>query len=312
MKIVYDIILLILLFNISLQAVESDIVTSLPDYSYRGRLYSGYLDVSTTKHFHYMFNLAHEDPDHKPLVVWFNGGPGCSSLDGWSAEHGPMQLDENGNFKINQYSWNRAANMLYIESPGDVGFSYIDSKLDYELKINDDIAAEDNLKAVLNFFTKFPSFKGRDFYISGESYAGIYVPMLAYKVINYNKGVPESQKINLKGIIVGNGIADWKYDTTNAMIDFIFTHHLTSYESRMEFNKYCKLEYDEAKCNSIGEEMNSCLENVNIYDYLRECETPKTKNGDIDYFSNYFLKAPWAFPNLKKETRNVEKKTKRK
>ena len=115
MKFIYCLLLFSLLLNISLQAVESDIVNSLPDYSYKGRLYSGYLSASPVKQFHYMFNIAHEDPDHKPLVLWFNGGPGCSSLDGWSSEHGPMQMDEEGNFQLNEYSWNRAANMLYIE-----------------------------------------------------------------------------------------------------------------------------------------------------------------------------------------------------
>ena len=107
----------------------------------------------------------------------------------------PMQLDDDGNFNLNEYSWHRAANMIYLESPGDVGYSYIDSKLNYELEINDDIASQDNLNALLNFFKRFPSFKGRDFYINGESYAGIYVPTLAYRIIEYNKGVVESKKL---------------------------------------------------------------------------------------------------------------------
>ena len=233
---------LIIISLISINSlIDADIVKSLPNYSYRGRLYSGYLSVSTTKQFHYMFNLAHQDWENKPLVLWLNGGPGCSSLDGWSAENGPMQMDANGNFSLNEYSWHKAANMLYIESPGDVGFSYIDSKLDYELEINDDIAAEDNFKALLDFFSKFPTFKGKDFYISGESYAGIYVPMLAYKIINYNKDAKSSAKINLKGILVGNGVADWNYDTENAMIDFAFSHHLTSYAIRNKAKRNEKL-----------------------------------------------------------------------
>ena len=216
-------------------------------------------------------------------------------------------MNENGNYTINEYSWNRAANMLYIESPGDVGFSYIDSKLDYELAINDDIAAKDNLNALLDFFKRFPSFKGRDFYISGESYAGIYVPMLAYQVIMYNKGVSENNKINLKGILVGNGVADWNYDTTNAMMDFAFTHHLTSYELRMDYNKYC-IEYFPGKCEEILYKIEDLLENVNVYDYLRECETPTTENGEINYFSSYFLKAPWAFKNLKQKQKMMKNK----
>lgn len=155
MKSMIYLIFIFLLINFSLQTAEDDIVKTLPDYSYKGRLYSGYLEAGPVKQFHYMFNLAHEDPEHKPLVLWFNGGPGCSSLDGWSSEHGPMQMDDFGNFTLNEYSWHRAANMLYVESPGGVGFSYIDSKLDYDLEINDDIAAKDNLNALLSFFKNF-------------------------------------------------------------------------------------------------------------------------------------------------------------
>ena len=289
-------------------SVESDIVKSLPNYAYHGRLYSGYLSVSNTKQFHCMFNLAHEDWEHKPLVLWLNGGPGCSSLDGWSAENGPMQMDEKGNFVMNEYSWHRAANMLYIESPGDVGFSYIDSKLDYELEINDDIAAEDNFKALQDFFKKFPTFKGKDFYISGESYAGIYVPMLANKIILYNKDAISSNKINLKGILVGNGVADWNYDTNNAMIDFAFTHHLTSYEHRLEYNKFCILNYNQTKCDELVEKLNGWLKNINVYDYLQKCETPTNEYGDNDYFSSYYLKSPWAFPNLKQKQKEQKEK----
>ena len=72
-----------------------------------------------------MFNSAYEDADHKPLLLWLNGGPGCSSLDGWANEHGPMQFKDDGKFYLNEFSWNRAANVIYLESPGDVGFSFL-------------------------------------------------------------------------------------------------------------------------------------------------------------------------------------------
>jgi carboxypeptidase C (cathepsin A) len=83
-------------------------------------------------------------------------------------------------FHKNPYSWNREANMLYIESPAGVGFSYCG-----ELggcNFTDDSSASDNLDAVLGWYAKFPEFKTNDLYISGESYAGIYVPYLAYEI----------------------------------------------------------------------------------------------------------------------------------
>ena len=217
-----------------------------------------------------------------------NGGLGCSSLDGWANEHGPIQLGTDGNFHINEYSWNRAANMIYLESPGDIGFSYIDSQLDYELYINDDYASKDSLQALLSFFKKFPTKKNKDFYISGESYGGIYVPKLAYNVIQYNKNLPVTQKINLKGILVGNDVADWNYDTTLATYDFAFTYHLYSYETRMDYNKYCIMEPDFTKCFEVWDTIEQNLDGINIYDYLRECAIPQTKNGEIYYNSKYY------------------------
>lgn len=309
MKFSYTKILSLFLILLNIVAAEpaGDLVKNLPDYSYRGRLYSGYLSAGPRKQFHYMFHYANEDYENKPLVLWLNGGPGCSSLDGWSSEHGPMQLDDDGVYHMNEYSWNRAANMLYLESPGGVGFSYIDSQLDYDKEINDDIAAQDNLNALLDFFNKFSGFKGKDFYVSGESYGGIYVPTLAYNIIMHNKGVPESQKINLKGILVGNGVADWNFDVSKARIDFAFSHHLYSYETRLDYNRYCVIDIDKKKCSEISDEMNKNLENINIYDYLRECQLPTTEDGQIDYFSNYFKKAPWAFKDLKQKQENMKK-----
>ena len=132
--------------------------------------------------------------------------------------------------------------------------------------------------------------------------------MLANKIILYNKDAISSAKINLKGILVGNGVADWNYDTNNAMIDFAFTHHLTSYEHRLEYNKYCILNYNQTKCDELVEKLNGWLKNINVYDYLQKCETPTNEYGDNDYFSSYYLKSPWAFPNLKQKQKEQKEK----
>ena len=305
---ILTLILYLFLFQSIKSLIDADEVKSIPDYSYKGKLYSGYLDVSDVKKFHYMFNYAHEDYENKPLVLWLNGGPGCSSLDGWANEHGPMQLDEEGKFKLNEYSWNRVANMIYLESPGDVGFSYIDSKLEQDLFIDDKVAAEDNLKALINFFEKFPSMKNKDFYISGESYGGIYVPMLAYNIIEYNKNKVESEKIKLKGILVGNGVTDWNYDATISTYDFIFTHHLTSYENKLDFNKYCLINetYNSQKCDEIINIIEKDINGINIYDYLRECKTPQNLKSESYSNSKYYQYARWFFKRKKKNNLDLE------
>lgn len=71
--------------------------------------------------------------------------------------------------------------MLYLESPVGVGFSYADTPQDYVT--NDDVSSQDNLKALMAFFNLYPKFRGHKFFISGESYGGIYVPTLAEAVM---------------------------------------------------------------------------------------------------------------------------------
>jgi carboxypeptidase C (cathepsin A) len=86
--------------------------------------YSGYLTASPTKKLHHVFVTSLSDPDNDPVVVWFNGGPGCSSLLALFQEHGPFVIDDGEYYiKPNPEPWNKRANILYIESPAGVGFS---------------------------------------------------------------------------------------------------------------------------------------------------------------------------------------------
>ncbi len=72
-----------------------------------------------------MFTESMSDPSKDPVLIWFNGGPGCSSLLGFFQENGPWVVDDdNGTIYANPFPWNKAANVLYLESPIGVGFSY--------------------------------------------------------------------------------------------------------------------------------------------------------------------------------------------
>ena len=107
-------------------ADEADRVLSMPDMATFDTypVYSGYLNVDEYKSLHYMFIESQNDPANDPVIIWFNGGPGCSSMLGFTQEHGPYKLDSGTDFWTeNEWSWNKEANMLYIESPAGVGFS---------------------------------------------------------------------------------------------------------------------------------------------------------------------------------------------
>lgn len=163
-------------------ARDKDLVTSLPDVvsPLSSAWYSGYLEISEAKSLHYVF-VTSTSPDAKndPVVVWFNGGPGCSSLLALFSEHGPYVFDDNQFvIKPNPEPWNKRANVLYIESPAGVGFSI--GKTDEDIAHNDMSQSIDAYFAIQQFFIDYAEYLPNKLFISGESYGGIYVPYLAW------------------------------------------------------------------------------------------------------------------------------------
>ncbi|KAI9088604.1 hypothetical protein K1719_029718 [Acacia pycnantha] len=175
---------------------EEDEIHSLPGQPpAEFRQYGGYITVDdeNQRALFYYFVEAEGDYMSKPLVLWLEGGPGTSSLGaGAFVEHGPFKLRENALVK-NDYSWNKDANMLYLESPAGVGFSYSSNQSFYGF-VNDEITARDNLVFLQRWFNKFPEYKNNFFFIAGESYGGHFVPQLA-QLITHTK-----TQFNLKGI----------------------------------------------------------------------------------------------------------------
>ena len=157
-------------------------VLGLPECDYlTSDMYSGYLTVTPTKRLHYVFVTSQSDPQNDPLMIWFNGGPGCSSLIGLFQEHGPFIIDDGEyHIKSNPHPWNERANVLYIESPAGVGYSI--GELPNDRVHNDMSTSKDAFAALQDFFSGFPEWLNNDLYVTGESYAGIYAPYLAWQI----------------------------------------------------------------------------------------------------------------------------------
>ncbi|XP_028960929.1 serine carboxypeptidase-like 40 isoform X2 [Malus domestica] len=166
--------------------------------------YGGYVtvDKKAGRAMFYYLVEAEQAKDSSPLLLWLNGGPGCSSLAyGAMLELGPFRIHSDGKTLYrNRFSWNHAANVLFLESPAGVGFSYSNRTSDYDAS-GDRNTAADNYVFLVNWLERFPEYKGREFYISGESYAGHYVPQLAHTILYHNKRANKTI-INLKGIII--------------------------------------------------------------------------------------------------------------
>ena len=188
-----------------------DQVVEMPGLHWRPNFnhFSGYLNLKDTHKFiHYWLVEAEASPETAPLVFWTNGGPGCSGLIGFMTEQGPFRPDADGNIQPNTYAWNKIANMVFLEQPVGVGFSYSENSDDY--RIGDDQAAQDNLATILAFFDKFPHFNHTALYITSESYGGHYMPTWADAIINFNDAQTYSQdRINFKGFAVGNPYTDY-------------------------------------------------------------------------------------------------------
>ncbi|XP_018611419.1 lysosomal protective protein isoform X1 [Scleropages formosus] len=264
------------------------------------RQYSGYLNVAGNKHLHYWFVESQGDPGTDPVVLWLNGGPGCSSLDGFLTEHGPFLVQDDGvSLAYNPYSWNMIANMLYLESPAGVGFSYSDEK---KYATNDTEVSMNNYLALKEFFRLFPEYSKNEFYITGESYGGIYVPTLAERVM-------EDSSINLQGIAVGNGLSSYELND-NSLVYFAYYHGLFGSSLWMDLQSYCCKDVNcdfysnkNPNCSkSLGEVQNILYASgLNIYNLYAPCaggvKSRVSYNEDhlvIHDLGNIFTQHPWT------------------
>lgn len=160
--------------------------------------------------------------------------------------------------------------MIYLDSPAGVGFSYSTNESDY---ITGDLkTASDSHIFLLKWFELYPEYQTNPFFISGESYAGIYVPTLSYEVAN---GIDAGVKpiLNLKGYLVGNGVSDDLYDG-NALVPFAHGMGLISDELFEAVNSECNGIYynpTSQNCENKLAKVDAAINDLNIYDILEPC-----------------------------------------
>ncbi|KAK2992953.1 hypothetical protein RJ640_007335 [Escallonia rubra] len=270
---------------------ELDRITALPGQPpVPFAQFSGYVTVNEQhgRALFYWLTEAATSPEKKPLVLWLNGGPGCSSVAyGASEEIGPFRINKTASsLYLNKYSWNREANILFLESPAGVGFSYTNTSSDLS-DSGDKRTAEDALVFLIGWLSRFPQYKNRDFYISGESYAGHYVPQLAKKIHDYNK-VFSHPIINLKGFMVGNAVTDNYYDSIGT-VAYWWSHSMISDKTYKSILNSCNFteEKSSQKCDdAVSYAMNhefGAIDQYSIY-------TPFCKATQNDTFQSLRLK----------------------
>ncbi|KAL4203586.1 hypothetical protein AMTRI_Chr01g104670 [Amborella trichopoda] len=293
---------------------QDEIVGGLPGQpeGVNFKQYAGYVTVDDQARralFYYLTEADGADPSTKPLLLWLNGGPGCSSL-GYGAmeELGPFRVYSDGKTLYkNRYAWNRAANVLFLESPAGVGFSYSNTTSDYELS-GDSRTASDAYTFLINWFERFPEYKNRDFYISGESYAGHYVPQLAYQVLSHNQKAGKTI-INLKGIAIGNAVINDETDGPG-MYDYFWNHAFISDETIGAIHKYCDFSPNATsqnqQCHDAAREADKNVNPIDIYNiYAPLCNfsgfTHKPhKRVEFDPCTDYYVDNYLNLPEVQK------------
>ncbi|KAF0697753.1 Aste57867_11585 [Aphanomyces stellatus] len=226
-------------------------IEDLPNYrdphpiSFRN--FAGHLALpSNGQKMFYWFVESQSSPEDDPLVMWLNGGPGCSSLGGFFTELGPFVVESDLTVKLNPYAWNRKANVVFLESPAGVGFSQpVLNATDY----NDDVTTDRIREFLGQFLAAFPTLHDRPFYVTGESYAGVYVPYLVDTLLR-----APVDGLALRGLAVGNPYTDANIDG-NAYMDYFYAHALISMENYDDMVAKCETEigrcmFTQANCSA--------------------------------------------------------------
>lgn len=201
--------------------------------------YSGYADVDKDQHMFFWFFEAREvDPLEAPLTIWISGGPGASSINELFQHLGPCFVDYSGNAYNNPHSWSTFSNILFVDQPNQVGFSYSvpvpaymndDGHIipvsnnscpsgtedscgtwslpDVQLTANSTVNAAPNMwKTLQGFLGAFPQYAGNGLHLNSESYGGHYGPVFSQYFEEQNAAnISGTTEIKMESLMVGNG-----------------------------------------------------------------------------------------------------------
>lgn len=283
-------------------------VTSLPglkeplDFNH----YAGLLPLEGMASHNVFYWLIESPKDslNKPLVIWLNGGPGCSSMDGLWLELGPFRLAEDKQtIKLNPYSWHLEANMLFIDQPVGTGFSFTKSKSGYAK--NDDMINTQFYLFMKSFLALYPRYvhneppsmnaKTRPIFFTGESHAGHFIPTIVSYMLQKNAnmlkaGLSKGDVImDVRGIALGN---PW-IDPINQYNPAEYAHGL----GLLTHGQVHKLKEQDHKCRKLLRHgtlnSNVC---ISMLDHVMDATSVPGHNRLLMYDVRKFLPNPTIFP----------------
>eukprot|EP00891_Asterochloris_glomerata_P006219 jgi/Astpho2/6219/e_gw1.00088.45.1_t len=247
------------------------------------------VDEDAGRALYYVFQESLGKPDSDPLVLWLNGGPGCSSLaGGFLSELGPFYPTADGELRPNEFTWTSYANIIFLESPAFVGWSYSNSTQD--LAVGDERTAQDAYQFLQGFLEKFPQYRDRPLWIAGESYGGHYVPNLSQSAVpqiaKNNVKAASGQQMQLQGFMIGNPWTDADIDN-RGVVDFMWNHAVIS-------DKAADALLDNCNFSHIG----PLLQGQAANGALSDTASAKVKLASISAVSGHEVMCPWVQPRM--------------
>ncbi|KAJ5888364.1 hypothetical protein N7495_008405 [Penicillium taxi] len=158
------------------------LVESLPEINFDlGEIYAGLVPIDEddlSRQLFYIFQPTIGEPVDE-VTIWLNGGPGCSSLESFLQETGRFTWQP-GTFAPveNLYSWVNLTNVLWVDQPVGTGFS-----IGTPTATSQEETAQDFVKFFKNF-QKIFGIKNYKIYVTGESYAGRYIPYVSAAMLD--------------------------------------------------------------------------------------------------------------------------------
>ena len=288
---------------------------------------SGYVDIREGAHLWFILYESRSSPKTDPLVLWLNGGPGCSSSTGMLFELGPCNIaDEGERVEYNEHAWNSKANLLFLDQPLDVGYSYSDTgeTIDNSVK-----SAEDVYAFLQLFLTRFPKYAHLPLTVAAESYGGHYAPHIGAEIHKKNKQLSQQASlsefapivhVNLESLMIGNGLTDPQVQFSS----------VADYACSPE-NKFHLFEPDSETCQSLYKRAEMCSTlieqcyrfntrlvcvpaalycwgslygpaqdlGVNLYDVRQQCD--HDKDGALCYPQMNWIETLMNKPDIKKQ-----------
>ncbi|KAI0658185.1 alpha/beta-hydrolase [Cubamyces menziesii] len=171
---------------------------------------SGYIDIGTNMSMWFWFFEARHNPETAPFTLWLNGGPGCSSMIGLFQEHGPCEVNPDGETTVlNPFSWNNISNIIYIDQPIGTGFSF------GVVDVNSTFTAAPPIWTAFQILfesKEFAKFQSREFIFATESYGGHYGPEFVTFFDEQNAKIRnhtlKGELINVSALMINNGWYD--------------------------------------------------------------------------------------------------------